>query len=119
MSATLPKMAMDSLDLDSVDSDSVDSRLECRPSNHPVRQHRLPLPPRLIASAPTPPSTPTNIKHRYNQFRRLLQLKPLPSIDDITTDAADRAALKSVYGNDIELVDLMPGLLAESHRPDW
>lgn len=57
--------------------------------------------------------------NRYNKFRRLLQLKPLSSIDDITTDAADRTALRSVYGDDIELVDLLPGMLAESHRPDW
>jgi hypothetical protein len=46
-------------------------------------------------------------------------LKPLSSIDNITDNPADRAALKSVYGDDIELVDLMPGLLAESRRPDW
>lgn len=56
---------------------------------------------------------------RYNAFRRLLQLKPLSSIDDITSDPAARSALKSVYGNDIELVDLLPGILAESRRPDW
>lgn len=57
--------------------------------------------------------------HRYNKFRQLLQLRPLSSIDDITPDPAAREALKSVYGNDIELVDLMPGVLAEARRPDW
>jgi hypothetical protein len=61
----------------------------------------------------------TSCPRRYNQFRRLLQLKPLLSIDDLTADPEARAALKSVYGDDIELVDLLPGVLAETHRPDW
>lgn len=56
---------------------------------------------------------------RYNQFRRLLQLPPLDSIDEISSDPAVRANLKSVYNNDIEMVDLLPGTLAETRRPAW
>lgn len=55
---------------------------------------------------------------RYNTFRRLLQLQPLASINELTDDPAHRAALSEVYQGDIEQVDLLPGVLAESHRPD-
>lgn len=65
------------------------------------------------------PSILVALPDRYNNFRRLMQLRPLSSIDDITPDHAARAALKSVYDNNIELVDLLPGVLAEAHRPDW
>jgi hypothetical protein len=57
---------------------------------------------------------------RYNEFRRLLRLKPLSSIDDITDVPEHRAALKRIYGDDpgaIERVDLMIGCQAEAHRP--
>lgn len=54
---------------------------------------------------------------RYNAFRRLLGLKPLASISEITSDPGARADLEEVYRGDIELVDLMPGFLAESTRP--
>jgi hypothetical protein len=56
---------------------------------------------------------------RYNAFRRLLQLKALDSIDEITDDANVRRELKAVYGNDIEKVDLLVGTLAEGHRPEY
>lgn len=53
---------------------------------------------------------------RYNAFRESIHLKRLDSIDDLTTDAATRAELKSVYGSDrdaIDRVDLLVGTLAE------
>jgi hypothetical protein len=53
---------------------------------------------------------------RYNQFRKLLGMKPLKSIDELTDDPDSLRALKSVY-TDIEDVDLLIGNLAESHRP--
>ncbi|HET6339536.1 MAG TPA: peroxidase family protein [Polyangiales bacterium] len=53
---------------------------------------------------------------RYNQFRRLIGMKPLESIDDLTDDPEARRTLKQVYAN-IEDVDLLIGNLAESHRP--
>jgi len=55
---------------------------------------------------------------RYNDFRRALNLIPLASIDDLTPDAEARAALKRVYSDDIEKVDLFVGTLAEAQRPD-
>jgi len=55
---------------------------------------------------------------RYNDFRRALNLVPLSSIDDLTPDPALRWALKDVYDNDIEKVDLFVGTLAEAERPD-
>ncbi|KAJ7226884.1 heme peroxidase-domain-containing protein [Mycena pura] len=53
---------------------------------------------------------------RYNEFRRLFLLKPAKTMDDISDDAATVAALRSVYGEDVEAVDLMAGCLAESPR---
>ncbi len=54
---------------------------------------------------------------RYNKFRRLMHLKPLTKIEQITDDTKVQDALNEVYGGDIELVDLLVGCLAESHRP--
>lgn len=53
---------------------------------------------------------------RYNQFRRLLGLKPLPNIEALTDDAEAIRCLKQVY-NSIEDVDLLVGNLAEAQRP--
>lgn len=58
---------------------------------------------------------------KYNEFRRQLRLKPIPSIDELTPDPAARAALKKVYGSDpgaIDRVDALVGTLAEGTRPD-
>jgi hypothetical protein len=53
---------------------------------------------------------------RYNQFRRLMGMKPLESIDDLSDDLETTRALKQVYAG-IEDVDLLIGNLAESRRP--
>ena len=50
---------------------------------------------------------------RYNEFRRLLHLSPFKGIDDLTQNPEWAAAIKRVYGDDIELVDLTVGLFAE------
>lgn len=50
---------------------------------------------------------------RYNEFRRLFDLPPFGSIDDLARDPETAARLRRVYGDDIEKVDLMVGLLAE------
>ncbi len=50
---------------------------------------------------------------RYNQFRRLVHKEPLTSFDEITDNPEWRKQIKQVYGNDIEMVDLMTGLFAE------
>jgi hypothetical protein len=53
---------------------------------------------------------------RYNQFRKLLGLKPLRSFEELTDEPEALKALKQVYSS-IEDVDLLVGNLAEVHRP--
>jgi len=50
---------------------------------------------------------------RYNQFRRLLQLDPVSSFEDLCPDPEWREQLRAVYSDDLEQVDLMVGMLAE------
>ena len=50
---------------------------------------------------------------RYNEFRRLLHLKPFDSIDELAATPEWAADIKRVYNNDVELVDLSVGLFAE------
>jgi hypothetical protein len=50
---------------------------------------------------------------RYNQFRRLLRLKPADSFEELTGDGRVAAHVSRVYGGEIERVDLMVGLYAE------
>jgi hypothetical protein len=54
---------------------------------------------------------------RYNDFRRQLKMKPIKTFDDLTEDKAVVAKLKKIYNNDVEMLDLMIGCLAEGHRP--
>ena len=54
---------------------------------------------------------------RYNQFRRLLQMKPKASFRDLSDDPVIVDELKAIYNNDLESVDLLVGCLAESPRP--
>jgi hypothetical protein len=49
---------------------------------------------------------------RYNQFRRLLRLKPACSFAELTDNPAWAEELRRIYG-DVERVDLMVGLYAE------
>ncbi|KAJ7725966.1 heme peroxidase [Mycena metata] len=53
---------------------------------------------------------------RYNEFRRLFSLTPAKTMDDISDDKASVAALRAIYGDDVESVDLLAGDLAESPR---
>src|SRR3954463_10063 len=53
---------------------------------------------------------------RYNDFRRLLRLKPASSFEDLSDDPRLIAELRSVYQGDVEKVDLMVGMFAEK-RP--
>ena len=55
---------------------------------------------------------------RYNEFRRQIHLKPITRFEDLTTDAALLADLKRLYNNDIEKIDTLVGMLAESVRPE-
>ena len=54
---------------------------------------------------------------RYNEFRRQLGLNPITKFEDLTDDAEHVRKLKSVYGSDVEELDLLVGTLAEGHRP--
>ncbi|HEX4869853.1 MAG TPA: peroxidase family protein, partial [Moraxellaceae bacterium] len=55
---------------------------------------------------------------RYNQFRRQIGLNPITKFEDLTTDPTTLAELKRLYGNDIEKIDTLVGMLAETVRPD-
>ncbi|KAJ0053620.1 hypothetical protein Pint_02653 [Pistacia integerrima] len=50
---------------------------------------------------------------RYNQFRRALLLIPISKWEDLTDDKEAIKVLKEVYGDDIEQLDLLVGLMAE------
>jgi hypothetical protein len=50
---------------------------------------------------------------RYNQFRRLLHLKPFSSFEEMTANPEWAEEMRRVYDNDIERVDLTVGLFAE------
>jgi hypothetical protein len=54
---------------------------------------------------------------RYNQFRRLLRLRPAAGFDDLTDDKALAEKLRRVYDDTIERVDLIVGMFAEK-RPE-
>jgi hypothetical protein len=50
---------------------------------------------------------------RYNDFRRMLRMRPFDSIDEITSNKEWAAEINAVYGGDVEKVDAIVGLLAE------
>jgi Animal haem peroxidase len=50
---------------------------------------------------------------RYNEFRRLLHLKPARSFIDLAGDKETAAKLSTVYGGNIERVDTIVGMFAE------
>ncbi len=53
---------------------------------------------------------------RYNEFRRLLHLRPAKDFDDLTDNPDWARQIEAVYGGDIERVDLTVGMAAE-RRP--
>ncbi|XAR51831.1 hypothetical protein NMG60_11006585 [Bertholletia excelsa] len=50
---------------------------------------------------------------RYNQFRRSLLLIPIAKCEDLMDDKEAIDALREVYGDDVENLDLLVGLMAE------
>ncbi|XP_027922492.1 alpha-dioxygenase 1 [Vigna unguiculata] len=50
---------------------------------------------------------------RYNQFRRALLLIPITKWEDLTDDNEAIEVLEEVYGDDVEELDLLVGLMAE------
>lgn len=51
---------------------------------------------------------------RYNQFRRLLHMRPFKRFEQLTPNRAWSAKLEEVYEGDIERVDPLVGMLAET-----
>lgn len=56
---------------------------------------------------------------RYTEFRRLLHLTVPRTFEEITSDDTWAAELREVYDNDIDLVDLIPGMYAEDLIPGF
>lgn len=54
---------------------------------------------------------------RYNEFRRQIGLVPIKKFEDLTSDAKTLADLKRLYQNDVEKIDAMVGMMAETVRP--
>lgn len=50
---------------------------------------------------------------RYNEFRRVLHLKPIERFEDLTDNPKWREELRRVYEDDVELLDLTVGMYAE------
>ncbi|KAF5457224.1 hypothetical protein F2P56_021340 [Juglans regia] len=50
---------------------------------------------------------------RYNEFRRALLLIPISKWEDLTDDEEAIGELEEVYGDDVEELDLLVGLMAE------
>ncbi|KAF5191456.1 Alpha-dioxygenase [Thalictrum thalictroides] len=56
---------------------------------------------------------------RYNEFRRGLMLIPITKWEDLTTDAEAIKTLREVYGDNVEDLDLLVGLMAEKKIPGF
>ena len=54
---------------------------------------------------------------RYNRFRELMHMPKAKTFEDITHNPKLAADLRRVYNNDIDSVDAVVGMLAESPRP--
>ncbi|XXG48832.1 hypothetical protein AAC387_Pa02g3170 [Persea americana] len=50
---------------------------------------------------------------RYNQFRRNMLMLPISKWEDLTDDQEAIDVLREVYGNNVESLDLLVGLMAE------
>lgn len=50
---------------------------------------------------------------RYNDFRRALLLIPISKWEDLTDNQETVDILEEVYGDDVDELDLMVGLMAE------
>ncbi|KAL3693413.1 hypothetical protein R1sor_007064 [Riccia sorocarpa] len=56
---------------------------------------------------------------RYNQFRRSILMPQIKSWKDLTDDAETIRSLREVYGDDVEKLDTLVGLLAEKKIPGY
>jgi prostaglandin-endoperoxide synthase 2 len=53
-----------------------------------------------------------------NAYRRQFGLRPIPTFEALTDDVALRDELKRLYRNDIDRVEMLPGMFAEEERGD-
>ncbi|GHG53837.1 peroxidase family protein [Streptomyces griseocarneus] len=51
---------------------------------------------------------------RYNEFRRLLRMKPAETFEELTDNPAWAKEIKRLYAGDVEKVDLTVGMFAET-----
>ncbi|HEX2911167.1 MAG TPA: peroxidase family protein [Chloroflexia bacterium] len=56
---------------------------------------------------------------RYNKFRELIQLPRINSFEEMTANPAWQAELREVYQNDVDKVDLIVGMFAETPPPGF
>ncbi|XP_024366728.1 alpha-dioxygenase PIOX [Physcomitrium patens] len=56
---------------------------------------------------------------RYNQFRRNLVMPTIGKWEDLTEDKQTLAILRELYGNNVESLDLLVGLLVEKKPPGF
>ncbi|KAF5194351.1 Alpha-dioxygenase [Thalictrum thalictroides] len=56
---------------------------------------------------------------RYNEFRRGLMLIPITNWEDLTDDAEAIKTLREVYGDNVEDLDLLVGIMAEKKIPGF
>ena len=56
---------------------------------------------------------------RYNEFRRLLHLKPIDSFEELTDRPVWVQELRRVYNDDVEQLDQMIGMYAENPPQDF
>lgn len=54
---------------------------------------------------------------RYNEFRRLMRLRPARSFAELAGDPERARRIEAVYGADLESVDLLVGMYAERRPP--
>lgn len=54
---------------------------------------------------------------RYNEFRRLINLKPVEDFTDITPNTELAERMRTLYNDDIEMLDVFVGMMAEGYRP--
>ena len=56
---------------------------------------------------------------RYNAFRRMLDMKPFTTFEQLTGNAAWAAQIREVYNGDIDAVDTHVGMMAERLPPGF
>jgi alpha-dioxygenase len=56
---------------------------------------------------------------RYNEFRRRMFMPTIRKWEDLTTDKETLVTIRELYGDDVERLDLLVGLLVEKKIPGF